>query len=166
MGCGSVLELTQPDLCVIRLCARPAAIGQLGRSEKSGRIAPDELLLLAPSREAERVLAELSAELERLDPTGIVLDHSDAFVLTTFSDQAREALARLTPIPIPADGFVQGPVAGVPCKVFATPDELLLLAPSTYAHHVRERILTACADLDVRERVVSDTTSLAQATTA
>ena len=161
-----MLELSRPDLCVIRCCARQVAIDQLTCDEMFGRIAPDELLLLAPSRESGRVLGVLSAELERLDPTGIVIDHSDAFVLTMLSGQGREALARLTAIRIPAAGFAQGPVAGVPCKVFATAGELLLLAPSTYAHHVRGRILSACADLDVRERAFSDTASLVQATTA
>jgi hypothetical protein len=160
-----VLELWRPDLSVIRCCARPAELEDLGRPELYGRIAPDELIVLPPSSDAARVLAEISAELGRLNEAALVIDHSDAFFLIAMSGSAHDALARLSPVPVPADGFVQGPVAGVPCKFFVTSAEILLLAPSTYAHHLRERIRVACADLDVHERASSGTAWRAKATT-
>jgi hypothetical protein len=146
-----VLELLQPDLRVLRCCARPAELDGLGRAELCGRVAPDELIVLVPSSEAARVLDEISVDVGRLNESAIVIDHSDAFHLVAIAGQAHDALGRLSPVPMPSDGFVQGPVAGVPCKLFVTADEILLLAPSTYAQHVRERIRVACADLDVRE---------------
>ncbi len=159
-----MLELSRPDVAVIRCCARRAALDELARPEPCGRIAPDELLLLAPSGEDTRVLVELSAQLAGSDPSPIVIDHSDAFFVLGLSGSSGEALARLSPIALPDDGFGQGPVAGVPCKVFVTPGKLLLLAPSTYEHHVRERIGVACADLDVRDRALAAAPSLAEAT--
>lgn len=161
-----MLELSRPDVAVIRCCARHVALDELARPEPCGRVAPDELLLLAPSGDAARVLGGLSAQLDDGDAAAIVIDHSDAFCVLSLSGSAQEALARLSPIALPDDGFAQGPVAGVPCKVFVTPDALLLLAPSTYEHHIRERIRVACADLDVREPAVAVTPSLAEATTA
>ncbi len=161
-----MLELSRPDFAVIRCCARGAEIDELSRPEVCGRVAPDEILVLAPTSDSERVLAELSTELGRANGSAIVIDHSDAFHLIALSGRAHEALARLSAVPIPSEGFVQGPVAGVPCKVFVTSHEILLLAPSTYGHHVRERIMVACADLEVRERVITKPPSLAQATSA
>ena len=161
-----MLELSRPDLAVVRCCARHAEIDELARPEMCGRIAPDEILVLAPTSDSERVLAELSTELGRANPSAIVIDHSDAFHLIALAGRAHEALARLSPVPIPSEGFVQGPVAGVPCKIFVTSHEILLLAPSTYGHHLRERIMVACADLDVRERAFTEPASLAQAASA
>jgi hypothetical protein len=159
-----VLELSQPELGVVRCCARPAELDELGRVELCGRVAPDELIVLVPAGDAARVLGEIRADLARVNEAAIVVDHSDAFHFVALAGQAHDALARLSPVPLPAEGFVQGPVAGVPCKLFVTADEILLLAPSTYAHHVRERIHVACADLDVRERS-TDAAPVAGATT-
>lgn len=160
-----MLELSRPDLRLIRCCARPSELDELGRAELCGRIAPDELIVIAPAADAQRVFAEIVAELGAVNEAAIVIDHSDAVHMVAMSGRAAEALARLSSVPMPAEGFVQGPVAGVPCKVFVNSEETLLLAPSTYAHHVRERIRVACADLDVYDRTFSEAVSSARATT-
>jgi hypothetical protein len=155
-----VLELSRPSLHVIRCCARPSVIDGLSLRRDSGRIAADEILVLVTTSDALRVLAEVVAEVEASNATGIVIDHSDAFLIASLSGLFRQALARLSALELPETGFVQGLVAGVPCKVFVAPDRVHLLAPSTYAHYVRERIFAACSDLGVREGSTSETQSL------
>lgn len=148
---GSVLELSTTPLRVIRCCGPAATIDRLRHRERwlSGRIAPDELLLLVPASEFDEALGDVAAELETAG--AIVVDHTDAFAITTLSGDFHQAIARLTAISPPKSGFFQGLVAAVACKAILTPDRMYLLAPSTNASHVRERLLVACADLGVRE---------------
>lgn len=155
-----MLELSRPSLRVIRCCARPSVIDGVNLRRDSGRIAADEILVLVPTSDAPRVLAEVVAEVEASDAAGMVIDHSDAFFVATLTGSFRHALARLSALELPETGFVQGLVAGVPCKVFVAADRVHLLPPSTYAHYFSERIFAACSDLGVREGSTSETQSL------
>jgi hypothetical protein len=153
MGFAFVLELTKASLHVIRCCAQPTAIDRLSAAHDAlARVADNEALLLVAAGDVRRQLASITAEIEITDPSAIVIDHTDAFAVTTLSGSFREAMARVSAIPVPTEGFLQGLVAGVPCKVIVAPGHLHLLAPSTYRDHVRERLFAACADLAVRER--------------
>lgn len=163
-----MLELLRPSLTAIRCCGRPSALDLLSPRENIlvGRIAPDELLLLVPTREAERLLAEIATELVASDSGALVIDHTDAFEVITISGAIHEAFARLTAIETPDAGFVQGLVADVPCKIFLALDHCHLLAPSTYADHVHERILVTCAELGVRRSTSAEPATLRSAAPA
>jgi hypothetical protein len=151
-----VVELSASAATVIRCLGAPAAI-EAPHAPAPGipcRVAPDELLVLAPPDAGERVLAGLVDDLAGLDPSGIALDQTDGFSLWTLAgEHAGEAFARLSATPLPAlrPGAVQGLVGRVPAKTLVLPGELHILVASTVGHYVRERILEVCADLGVDE---------------
>ncbi|GIV00641.1 MAG: hypothetical protein KatS3mg014_2256 [Actinomycetota bacterium] len=99
----------------------------------------------------EAILAEAAEPLRALDGDALVLEVTDGWTAFTLAGpDAREAFARLSALELPEEGFLQGDVARVPAKVLAEPERLHLLVPSSWAEHVRERILALA--LDVRER--------------
>jgi hypothetical protein len=109
------------------------------------RVAADEQLLLG-DRADELLAAAAHAPL--------AVDHSDGFAAFVLAgERAEEAFARLAEFPLPAERpvLVQGLVAHVGAKVLARETELLVLVPSVLAHHLRARVLAACADLGVEE---------------
>jgi sarcosine oxidase gamma subunit len=145
-----VLELARLPSDVVGWFAKPAALDQLADTELlSVRIAPDELLLLD---ERER-LTELETELAALDASGIVVDLSSAYAAWALRGDSRtEAFCRLSQLRLPKPpATVQGLVAHVPAKVIVRPGELLVLVASVLSHHLRERVLAACADLAADE---------------
>lgn len=147
-----MLELARTEVAVVACLASPEALDALATpaSATALRTAPDELLLLAaPSRAADAREA-VEPHLRTLEEDALVLEVSDGWTAWTLSGpQAREAFARLSALEPPEQGFLQGEVARVPAKVLAEPERLHLLVPSSWAEHVRERILALA--LDVRE---------------
>ena len=142
----SVLELSAVSTGVVACLGQPDALDRLnGNGGRSLRVAPNELLLLTDRSRA----AELEAELAVSDPTGLVVDLTSAFSLWALRGDARfEAVCRLSQLELPdAPAVVQGLVAHVPSKVVVLDDELLVLVSSAVGHHLRERVLKACADL-------------------
>jgi hypothetical protein len=138
---------------VVACLATPEALDALPTPEGATacRTAPDELLLLTGPDAAGRVLAAASDRLRALDEDALALEVTDGWTAFTLAGpDTREAFARLSALELPVAGFLQGDVARVPAKVLAEPERLLLLVPSSWAEHVRERILGLA--LDVRER--------------
>ena len=126
--------------------ARPAALDSLVESaDLPLRVAPTEVLLLG----AQAGLSELDRRLAALDPHGLTLDLSSAYATWIVrGDDRFEAFARLSAIPLPAQGgFAQGLVAHVPAKVVVREDDLLVTVSSVVSHHLRERLPAACRDL-------------------
>ena len=114
------------------------------------RISLDELLLIG----APGVLASASVHVAEHDPTALVVDHTDAFAIWTIAGTcADEAFCRLSAIPLPRHrpAFLQGLVAHVPTKVLVAESELHVLVPASVGHHLRDRLLAACRDLEPRE---------------
>jgi hypothetical protein len=149
-----VLELHPVPAEVIGCFGRPAALDQLaGASELSVRVASDELLLLSESRR----ISELEVELSALDQGGLVFDLSSGFAIWALRGDARfEAFSRLSALKLPEPPVaIQGLVAHVPAKVIVRSDALLLLVSSALSHHIRKRVLGACADLAPSERGAS-----------
>ena len=141
-----MLELAAVPSDVVGCYGKRAALDLLaGTATVSIRVAPDELLLLG----ARADLTSLETELARHDEGGIAVDLSPAYAVWALrGDDRAESFCRLSQIPLPAPpATVQGLVAHVPAKVVVRADELLLLVPSVLSHHVRARVLTACADL-------------------
>jgi hypothetical protein len=145
-----VLELSSVSTGVVGCYGQPDALDRLnGNGGQAIRVAPNELLLLTDRSRA----VELEADLAAADPTGLVVDLTSAFSLWALRGDARfEAFCRLSQLELPeAPAIVQGLVAHLPAKVLVLDDELLVLTSSAVAHHVRERVLKACADLGPTE---------------
>jgi hypothetical protein len=150
-----VLELSSVSTGVVGCFAEPKVLDRLsGNGGRSVRVAPNELLLLT---DRSRV-AELEGELGAGDPTGLVVDLSSAYSVWSLRGDARfEAFCRLSQLELPqAPAVVQGLVSHVPAKVIVLDDELLILTSSALAHHLRERVLKASADLSPTETKVRE----------
>ena len=93
----------------------PAGVNQ-------GRVAPDELLWLGDPEQAGALEAEGKRQLAGAGERALVVDNSDGWALFSIVGDGRaDALARLSSLRLPDEGFRQGKVADVPGKVFARP---------------------------------------------
>ncbi len=107
------------------------------------RTAPTELMLVG-----EVDPEPLRGAVTSLDADAVVEVVSDGWAgFTLEGADATEAFARLSELPLPERGFVQGEVARLPVKVVAEPGRLLLLVPSMVADHLERRIREDCAEL-------------------
>ena len=114
------------------------------------RVAQDEVLLISEPSRCDQVLVRAEEALAPVD--GLVVDVSDGYAVWTLHGDWREAWARLCAVPSPpASACVQGLFAGVPAKLVSAEEELLVMASSALSEHVRERVLSACHDLDPHE---------------
>ncbi len=147
-----MLELAATRVAVIECHAAPTAADALADLEGAHayRVAPDEVLLLAEP-EAAKELPEIAAKtVEAADPDALILEATDGWAAFTLTgEDVREAFTFLSAVPLPAEGFTQGDVAHVPVKVVVEPHRLLLLVPTMWEAHLRERILVDCSHLDV-----------------
>jgi hypothetical protein len=146
-----VLELQAGRSDIVGCYARLESLDRISNGPGLAlRVAADELLLLG----ARSSIPELEEELLELDSDGLVIDLSSAYSVWSLRGEERvEAFCRLSQIELPKPtAFVQGLVADVPAKVVVREEELLLVVSSAVTHHLRERVLGACVDLDVSER--------------
>jgi sarcosine oxidase gamma subunit len=119
----------------------PAGVNQ-------GRVAPDELLWLGDPEQAAALEAEGKRQLAGAGERALVVDNSDGWALFSIVGDGRaDALARLSSLRLPDEGFRQGSVAGVPGKVFARSGRIDVLCTSDVRWYVRERLLHSGADL-------------------
>jgi hypothetical protein len=145
---------------IIGCFGRPAALDQLAAAAEVGfRVAPDEMLLLTLWEDDTRArrISELESSMGSLDGGGLVLDLSDGFAVWSLAGELRfEAFSRLSALQLSEPpACVQGLVAHIPTKVVVRTDSLLLIVPSVLSHHLRERVLTSCADLAPSESLDS-----------
>jgi sarcosine oxidase gamma subunit len=116
------------------------------------RVAPDEHLLVGRNAAGPLLVAEAQAQLA--DPDALVVDVTDGWAGWSLrGDATREAFAHLCSIELPAQGFEQGDVAGVPVKILAGRNEVDVLVPAMWSEHLRTRILQRCGSLGVTEVV-------------
>jgi sarcosine oxidase gamma subunit len=144
-----VLEIQRLDASVHLCLARRETLDRLSvPASYRLRTAPDEALLLDSSD-----AADLQNQLSSADPGGSVVDLTDGFALWRLGGADRhEAVARLSALPLPANGdFAQGLFARTPAKLMNRRDDYLVLVTSTVSEYVRQRLLTACHDLQPRE---------------
>lgn len=147
-----MLELAQAEALVVSCLAQaeqldglPAFVGAF-----ACRVAPDELLLVAPAGTQHELPGQVAGLLEEGDPHALVLDQTPGWsVWSLAGPDVWRAFARLSAIPVPSTrpAFVQGMIAEVPGKAVFLADRLHLLVPSPLGHHLRTRVLTACANL-------------------
>jgi hypothetical protein len=115
---------------------------------EQGRVAPDELLWLGDPEQATALEAEGRRQLAGAGERALVVDNSDGWTLFSIVGDGRaDALARLSSVRLPDQGFRQGKVAGVPGKVFARPGRIDILCTSDVRWYVHERLLHAGADV-------------------
>jgi hypothetical protein len=146
-----VLELYTIPCSILGCYAHAAVLDRIGENEEASvRVAADELLVIG----ARHRLADVESELAALDAASVVIDLSSAFAIWVLRGEERfEAFRRLSAIELPAPPAVaQGLVAHVPAKVLVNADQLVVIVSSVLAHHLRERVLRACADLAPSER--------------
>ena len=117
-----------------RIVATPAALDNIRMIEPDTlimRVAPDEMLLLPPSKTVQ------------LDDEYAIqtVDASFAGVWLT-ATQADHILCRLCEWDVPATRpvFVQGAVAAIPTKLWLGPQRVLLFVPAPYAAEMEARI--------------------------
>jgi hypothetical protein len=123
----------------------PAGVNQ-------GRVAPDELLWLGDPEHASALEAEGRRQLAGVGERGLVVDNSDGWALFSLVGDGRtDALARLSSLRMPEQGFRQGKVAGVPGKVFARDGRIDILCTSDVRWYVRERLLHSSAEIGLKE---------------
>jgi sarcosine oxidase gamma subunit len=121
----------------------------------AGRVAPDELLWLGDPEQATELEAEGKKQLAGVGERGLVVDNSDGWALFSLVGDGRaDALARLSSLRLPDEGFRQGKVAGVPGKVFARNGRIDILCTSDVRWYVRERLRHAGADVGLTEGTV------------
>jgi sarcosine oxidase gamma subunit len=146
-----VLELAPLKLAVVMCLSRAGDLERLAVPDTlKVRIAPDEVLLLAPPGSAAGVIA---AATSAMSSGALVVDQTDAYAGWTISgSDVVELFARLSAIPLDRDhaAVLQGLVAKVPAKILVTNRHLQLLVSSNLAHHIKERVLTVGADLEAR----------------
>ncbi|HEY1480729.1 MAG TPA: hypothetical protein VGF46_11900 [Gaiellales bacterium] len=117
-----------------------------------GRIAPDELLWLGDPERASELETEGKRQLSGAGERALVVDNSDGWTLFSLIGDGREdALARLSSLRVPDEGFRQGKIAGVPGKLFARAGRIDLLCTSDVRWYVRERLLHAGHDVGLTE---------------
>ncbi len=148
-----MLDLIPTRATVVSYLASRVALDRLGGGDTHTilRVASDEAWLVS-SREAR---AETVAAGERLliyEQTALVIDQTDGWGVWTLRGETDEAFARISANPLPnaRPAFLQGFVAHVPAKVIATQTALHIFVPAPVSHYLRERVLAACADLDVQ----------------
>lgn len=111
------------------------------------RVAPDELLLLAPPERTEELLRRATAHLAVVEPGAMALDQSDGWAIFGLpghlpDDPGLLALRHLALMPLPErrPAFVQGAVAGGPAKLLLLPTSVLLLVPYALRDHLERRL--------------------------
>ena len=117
------------------------------------RIAPDEMLLVAPTGRVADVVHDAVERVAAADPDALVLDTTDGWTVWTIEGgDVGAAFSRLSAIRLPDEGFAQGDVARVPVKVIRESGRVHFLVPSMWREHLRERIMERCRSLGVVER--------------
>lgn len=144
-----MLEIQRSHAAVIECHASAATLASLPAlpGVHACRVAPDELLLLAPPALGEGVLRQATEHLAAAERGTLVLDQSSGWVVFTLrGDDGMEALRMLSVIPFPQvrPAFVQGAVAGGSAKLLLLPGVVHLLVPFPLRDHLERRLRDVC----------------------
>ena len=147
-------DLVRTQASVVVCAAEPVALDRLASVESASvlRAAPDEVLLVGRPQEGDAIVAAATRLVTDADPDAVVLDSTDGWTVWTLAGPGRtDAFERLSTLELPADGWVQGRVAGVPAKVVVATDAIHVLFPAMWSEHVRALVWTTCSDLGVHD---------------
>jgi glycine cleavage system aminomethyltransferase T len=107
------------------------------------RVSATEVMLVG-----EASVAVLERAVRAEDGDAVVLEVSDGWAVVPLEGPgAVEAFTRLSELPLPAEGFVQGEVARIGARVIVRQGGIDLLVPAMLEAHVRERVRVDCAGL-------------------
>lgn len=145
-----MLSIERTHVAVVTCCAAPPALDALAVAPEAHncRVAPDEVLVVAPPSRVAETARRAAERLAATDPTALVLDQSDGWsAFTLRGDEATSVFAQLSVLPLPSarPAFVQGAVAGGSAKVVLLNDAIHVLVPSTLRDHVASRLNDVCA---------------------
>lgn len=144
-----MLSIERAHAAVVACFASPHVLDTLSVQPGTHRcrVAPDELLLVAPPAlvgDTERRATEHFAAAE---PDALVIDQSDGWCAFTLrGDEADTIFAQLSTVPLPVrrPAFLQGAVAGGSAKIMVLEGCIHLLVPSTLRHHLAARLQDVC----------------------
>jgi hypothetical protein len=119
--------LADPDACDIAM-----------RAPRAGRVAADEVMIAGPIAE------DIRAAIVKVDRDALVRRADDGWaeVVVEGSD-ARDVIARLSDLDVPATGFVHGDVARVAARIYAREDTVSIIVRSSFEATIRRRIAEA-----------------------
>jgi len=145
-----VLDITRTNATVVACYADPQALDSLPvvpPGTHGCRVAPDELLLVAPPTERAETERWAADHFASADPSAMVLDQSDGWsAFTLRGDEAPSVFAQLSDVPLPLSrrAFLQGAVAGGSAKVLILDDAIHVLVPSTLRDNLAGRLRDVC----------------------
>lgn len=144
-----MLEIQRSHAAIVECHASPLALQSMPAMPRVHvcRVAPDELLLVAPPSLGDEVLRRATAHLTSAEPETLVLDQSDGWaVFSLRGDDVMEPLRKLAVFPFPEarPAFVQGAVAGGPAKLLLLPGVVHLLVPFPLRDHLERRLRDVC----------------------
>lgn len=158
-----MLEIARFHACLIACHGSAPALDALAvpAGVQALRVAPDELLLLAPPARTDELLRRATAHLAVVEPGAVAVDQSDGWAIFGLPghlpghssiDEGLLALRQLTVMPLPdrRPAFVQGAVAGGPAKLLLLPGIVHLLVPFALRDHVERRLRDVVAPAGVR----------------
>ena len=147
------LELRPVEASVVLCLAAQAALEALPSMPGTfvGRVATNEWIFVAPPKLEVEILEKVRGHLRSSDADALVLSNTNAWTMWCLAGgRADDAFARLSAVALPSErpGFVQGAIASVGSKVVALPDRICMMVSSNLGHHVRDRVLELCHDLE------------------
>jgi hypothetical protein len=105
------------------------------RSPGAIRVAGDEVFVPG------RIPPDIREAIRRVDPVAMIRDAAEGWVrLILAREEAERVWPRLTELPLPDAGPVQGPVADVVVRATVSPDGITLFVRPPVAEHLRRRI--------------------------
>ena len=134
-------DLISTRACIVTCLSTPAALD--GLSSSALRTAPDEAILVDAPNASEQVISRATETLAAHDPHAVVVDTTDAWEgLTLAGNGAQDIFAHLSPLELPAEGWIQGDVGRLAAKVIVEQgDRITIFAPSPQAAYLRDRIV-------------------------
>ena len=140
-----MLSIERTHAAVIACYASPPALDSLpvALGTNQCRVAPDELLLIAPPALLAGIERGATGHFAAVEPTALVLDQSDGWsAFTLRGDEADTVFAQLSTVPLPMGrpAFVQGAVAGGSAKILFLEGVIHVFVPSTLRHHLAARL--------------------------
>ena len=140
-----MLSIECTHAAVVACHASPAALDSLPAADGAFgcRVAPDELLLVAPAAQLAESVRQATEYFARIEPSALVCDQSDGWsAFSLRGDEAPSVFAQLSAVPLPREypAFAQGAVAGGGAKILSFEGVIHLLVPSTLRHHVATRL--------------------------
>lgn len=144
-----MLEIQRSHAAIVECHASALALQAMPAMPRvhACRVAPDELLLVAPPSLGDEVLRRAKAHLASAEPGTLVLDQSDGWaVFSLRGDDVLEPLRKLAVIPFPEarPAFIQGAVAGGSAKLLLLPGVAHLLVPFPLRDYLERRLRDVC----------------------